>query len=146
MSDEAGRHGAQTDEERAHAIREQLKSIHAVDMAYEMMVSLVSFGYQKMGLTDETAELRDMGDARVAIELLRATLSVVEGEAGEAQTRDLRATLAQMQLSFARAVQLGGAPESRPAEKPGGAPAEPPAAEAGDVAASTEKAESAGAG
>ena len=54
MSEEPGRSGAQTDEERARAIREQLKSIHAVDLAYEMMVSLVSFGYQKMGLTDET--------------------------------------------------------------------------------------------
>jgi hypothetical protein len=150
MSDEAGTAGAQTDEERARAIREQLKSIHAVDMAYEMMVSLVSFGYQKMGLTAETEELRDMGDARVAIELLRATLGVVEREAGRAETRDLHSTLAQMQLSFARAVQLAGPPQSPAADKPADAPAgeahatQPPAGEpatgAGDVAPPAEAA------
>jgi hypothetical protein len=129
MSEDPGRSGAQTDEQRARAIREQLKSIHAVDMAYEMMVSLVSFGYQKMGLTAETDELRDMGDARVAIELLRATLGVIERETGEAQTRDLRSTLAQMQLSFAQAVQLGAGADSRPAQRPADAPAQEPTGE-----------------
>ena len=115
MSDEQRGAGAPTDEERARAIREQLKGLHAFDLAYEMMISLVSFGYQKMGLTDETSELRDLGDARLAIELLRANLEVVEREQGEGRTRDVRSTLAQMQLGYAQAVQLaGGAPAARP--------------------------------
>ena len=49
---------ALTDEQRARAVRDQLQSVHAFDLAYEMAVSLVSFGYQKMGLTDETRDLR----------------------------------------------------------------------------------------
>ena len=115
MSDEQRGAGAPTEEERASAIREQLRSLHAFDLAYEMMISLVSFGYQKMGLTDETSELRDLGDARLAIELLRANLEVVEREQGEGRTRDVRSTLAQMQLGYAQAVQLaGGAPAARP--------------------------------
>ena len=128
MSDEQRGAGAPTEEERARAIREQLKSLHAFDLAYEMMISLVSFGYQKMGLTDETSELRDLGDARLAIELLRANLEVVEREQGEGRTRDVRSTLAQMQLGYAQAVQLaGGAPAARPpAAEP---PAEEPAAD-----------------
>ena len=133
MSDEQRGGGAPTDEERARAIREQLRSLHAFDLAYEMMISLVSFGYQKMGLTDETSELRDLGDARLAIELLRANLEVVEREQGEARTRDVRSTLAQMQLGYAQAVQLAGvSPAARP-------PAAEPAAEepaAGGPAAS----------
>ena len=125
MSDEQRAAGAPTEEERARAIREQLRSLHAFDLAYEMMISLVSFGYQKMGLTDETSELRDLGDARLAIELLRANLEVVEREQGEGRTRDVRSTLAQMQLGYAQAVQLaGGAPAARPPA------AEPPADEA----------------
>lgn len=126
MSDEQRGAGAPTDEERARAIREQLKGLHAFDLAYEMMISLVSFGYQKMGLTDETSELRDLGDARLAIELLRANLEVVEREQGEGRTRDVRSTLAQMQLGYAQAVQLaGGAPAARPqaAEPAASAPA-----------------------
>jgi hypothetical protein len=115
MSDEQRSDGAPTDEERARAVREQLKSLHAFDLAYEMMISLVSFGYQKMGLTDETRELRDLGDARLAIELLRANLEVVEREQGADRTRDVRSTLAQMQLGYAQAVHLAGeAPATRP--------------------------------
>jgi len=128
MSDEQREAGAPTDEERARAIREQLKSLHAFDLAYDMMIGLVTFGYQKMGLTDETSELRDLGDARLAIELLRANLEVVEREQGEGRTRDVRSTLAQMQLGYAQAVHLvGAAPAARPqAAEPA---AEEPAAE-----------------
>jgi len=124
MSDEQGAGDAPTDEERARAFREQLKSLHAFDLAYDTMIGLVSFGYQKMGLTDETSELRDLGDARLAIELLRANLEVVEREQGVDRTRDVRSTLAQMQLGYAQAVHLAGAaPAARPAA------AEPPAQE-----------------
>ena len=129
MSDEQRGGGAPTDVERARAIREQLRSLHAFDLAYEMMISLVSFGYQKMGLTDETRELRDLGDARLAIELLRANLEVVEREQGEDRTRDVRSTLAQMQLGYAQAVQLAGAAASAAARPPAAEPAaEEPAA------------------
>ena len=122
MSEDPGRSGAQTDEERARAYREQVKQLHAVDIASSLMLDLVTIGYQKLGLTSETADLRDLGDARLFIDLLRATLGVVENELDEMQRRDLHSTLAQMQLSFAKAVQLGGA-ESRPAPTPAGAPA-----------------------
>jgi len=115
MSDEQGGGGAPTDEERARAIREQLKRLHAFDLAYDMMEGLVTFGYQKMGLTDATSELRDLGDARLTIELLRANLEVVERELGEDHTLALHSTLAQMQLAYAQAVHLAGAaPAARP--------------------------------
>ncbi|MFA4965944.1 MAG: hypothetical protein WC709_09985, partial [Thermoleophilia bacterium] len=104
MSEQPPRSGAMTDEERARALREQLKGLHGADLAYGMMVELVTYGYQKMGLTDETRDLRELGDARLAIELLRAALAVLEREVGEAPLRDLRGTLAQMQLGYASAV------------------------------------------
>ncbi len=109
MNDRDSAGGAPTDEERARAALEQLKSVHAFDLAYEMMIGLVSFGYQKLGLTDDTRPARDLNDARLSIELLRATLAVIEREQGEERTRDLHATLAQMQMAYARVVQLAGA-------------------------------------
>jgi len=123
MSDEPRSGGAPTDEERARAFREQLKGLHAFDLAYDMMEGLVTFGYQKMGLTDATSELRDLGDARLTIELLRANLEVVERELGVDHTLALRSTLAQMQLAYAQAVHLAG---SAPAPRP---PAAGPATE-----------------
>jgi hypothetical protein len=144
MSDEQYGSGAPTDEERARAVREQLRSLHAFDLAYEMMISLVSFGYQKMGLTDETRELRDLGDARLTIELLRANLEVVEREQGEDRTRDVRSTLAQMQLGYAQAVHLAGvAPVARPssdepaASEPVSAVSQPAAEPAADESTTT---------
>ena len=110
MSDHDHGAPAQTDEERARAVREQLKSVHAFDLAYEMAISLVSFGYQKMGLTGETSELRDLGDARLAIELLRALIETLDRQQAGAPTTDLHATLAQMQMSYVRALDAAGSP------------------------------------
>lgn len=127
MNEQSSKSGAPTDEERARALREQLKGLRAVDLAYGMMVELVSYGYQKLGLAEATRELRNLGDARLAIELLRGNLEVLEREVGEAPLRDLRSTLAQMQLGYASAVGAGDAPEERPH-------AAEAAAEAGPVA------------
>ena len=129
MNDTSGQGRAVSDEERARAVLEQLKSVHAFDLAYEMMVGLVSFGYQKMGLADETRPVRDLSDARVSIELLRALLEVVEREEGGERTSGIRDTLAQMQLAFAHAVQLANAEQAAAAEQAAEPPAEPPAAE-----------------
>ena len=122
MSDTSGQGRVVSDEERARAVLEQLKSVHAFDLAYEMMVGLVSFGYQKMGLADETRPVRDLSDARVSIELLRALLEVVEREEGDERTSGIRDTLAQMQLAFAHAVQLANAEQAAAAEQAGERP------------------------
>ena len=94
----------------ARAFREQLKALHAADLGYEMALSLVSFGSQKLGLTDDTAELRDLDDARLSIELLRALLDVLERQGAGAPAAELRDTLAQLQLGYAQAVRLAQTP------------------------------------
>ena len=82
-------------------------------MAGEVMVTLVTLGYQKLGLTRETLELRHLPDARLAIELLRGLIETLEREqAGDVQA--FRSTLAAMQLQYARVAAL---PEG---ELPGG--------------------------
>jgi len=128
------------DEERARQILEQLKSVHAFDLAYEMMVGLVNFGSQKMGLLEETREVRDLDDARLSIELVRAILEVLEREQGDERTRGLHDALAQMQLAYAHAVQLANAERAArdeaaasPAAEQAGAAEEPePTADAGE--------------
>ncbi len=67
------REEALTDEQRAVLLRRQLKRLRVVDVVYDMMISSCTLGYQKLGLTDETRELRDLDDARVAIEALRGS-------------------------------------------------------------------------
>jgi len=91
-----------TDEERARLYRQQLKQLHVVDVARDVMLTLVTVGYQKMGLTDETRELRDLDDARLSIELLRGMVSALEGVADQEEIETYRSTLAQMQINYAR--------------------------------------------
>jgi hypothetical protein len=146
------------DEERARALLEQLKSVHAVDVGRDMVVAAVNFSYPKLGLSDETREVRDLGDVRLSIELIRAILEVLDREQGGAGTSDLHDTLAQMQLAYAHAVQLANAERAAQetpasgAEAAGEAAAEPagepadaePAAEApGEAAAEAAPAEGA---
>lgn len=94
-----------TDEEREALLREELKRLRVVDVAGEVMVTLVTLGYQKMGLTSETLDLRNLTDARLAIELLRGLIETLEREkAGDVQA--FRSTLAAMQLQYARVATL----------------------------------------
>ena len=108
-----------SDQEQADLYREQLKKLHVIDLVRDMMVTLVTVGYEKLGLTDQTRDLRDLGDARVAIESLRRLIEVVEG-AGDPEAGALRSTLAQMQLNFARASA-----ESRVTPQPAAAASAP---------------------
>jgi hypothetical protein len=96
-----------TDQERAELYKQQLKELRLLDVARDMMLTLVTVGYQKLGLTDETRELRDLGEAHLAIELLRGILGAVEGVAGADEMETYRATLAQMQLNYARVATEG---------------------------------------
>ena len=120
------------DDERTRQILEQLKSVHAFDIAYETMVGLVNFGSQKMGLLEETREVRDLDDARLSIELVRAILEVVEDAEGDERTQGLHDALAQMQLAYAHAVQLANAERAAGQEAPGEPEATEP--EAGEEA------------
>ena len=91
-----------SDEEQAELYREQLKELRVLDVARDMMLTVVTVGYQKLGLTEETRELRDLEDARLAIELLRAITAAVEGAAEADEVETYRSTLAQMQINYAR--------------------------------------------
>jgi hypothetical protein len=108
-----------TDEELEAQLRDEIKRLRVADVAGEVMVTLVTLGYQKLGLTRETLELRHLSDARLAIELLRGLIDTLEREqAGDVQA--FRSTLAAMQLQYARVAAL---PEG---ELPGGEGVETP--------------------
>ena len=101
---EAASAGQDADDERVRQVIDELRRLRVEDLALDMAVSLVTVGYQKLGLTEQTRELRDLDGARLAIELLRASLEVLERERGAVGLGDLRATLSAMQLNYARAV------------------------------------------
>ena len=126
MSEPNDRRRVVPDEERAKAMLEQLKGVHAVDIGRDMVIAAVNFSYPKLGLSDETRGVRDLNDVRVSIELIRAILEVLEREHAGEKTSDLHDTLAQMQLAYAHAVQLANAERAAAGEADRPAPDEPP--------------------
>jgi hypothetical protein len=146
MSDPDDRGRVVSDGERARALLEQLKSVHALDIGRDMVIAAVNFSYPKLGLSDETKAVRDLGDVRLSIELIRAILEVLDREDG-GKTGDLHDTLAQMQLAYAHAVQLDNAERAAAHEAEPAAPVEDtPAAEAATEAPAVEEAPAPGAG
>ncbi len=134
--DTDGAAGAETDaaplsdEQRAELVKEQLKRLRVADVATDIMVTLVTIGYQKLGLTSETRDLQDLDDAHLAIEVLRSLVETVGREVGEDQVAAFRSTLDGMQMNYARVIIQGGAaPSAAPSAEAPPAPTEeaPPA-------------------
>jgi hypothetical protein len=98
-----------SDDERARLMEEELKRLKVAELAHDMMMSFVAVGYQKLGLTAETRSLRDLDDARLSIELLRAIIDVLARERGVADVEAFRSTLDAMQLNYVRASEEGKA-------------------------------------
>jgi hypothetical protein len=80
----------------------------------QTVVTLVNLGGQRLGLSDEARDLRDLDQTRVAIDAVRALLPLLEAEDAE-QVRPIRDALAQLQMAYAREVGSKKEPADREA-------------------------------
>ena len=88
-----------TDEELLQQVEEELKKLKVSDLLVQMLYTVSSLGYRKLSEQD-----RDLEQARLAIETLRAVLPVLEGTIGEDVMRDFRQVTANLQLAYAEAA------------------------------------------
>ena len=86
------------DEELLRQVEDELKKLKVADLLVQMLYTVSSLGYRKL-----SAEDRDLEQARLAIETLRALLPVLEGTVGEDVLRDFRQVTANLQLAYADA-------------------------------------------
>jgi hypothetical protein len=121
--------GQPTEAELQAALEEQMRNIRVEDVVVQTTVTLVNLGARRLGLAaapgeDASAE-RDLGQAQIAIEAVRALLPLCPAEV----TEQIAPALSQLQMAFAREAQgAGGAPPG-PGAQPG------PQAPSGDPAA-----------
>ena len=87
-----------SDEELLQQVEEELKKLKVSDLLVQMLYTVSSLGYRKLSEQD-----RDLDQARLAIETLRAVIPVLEGTVGEDVLRDFRQVQANLQLAFADA-------------------------------------------
>jgi hypothetical protein len=86
--------------EFAARLEEELKRVQISDVLVQTLYTLSSLGYHKLG-----TEHRDLPQARLAIDSLRALLPVLSDAAPAEVVRDFEQVVANMQLAYAAAAK-----------------------------------------
>jgi hypothetical protein len=106
-----------TEEELRAAYEEEIKKIRVEQVLLEHVVTLINLGMRRTGLAPGTEAERDAAQVHLAIEAVRAMLSLIEQIAPE-QVKPIRDALSQLQLAFVRIGGQAPAPDAPPADTP----------------------------
>jgi hypothetical protein len=89
-----------SDEELVRQLEAELQKLKVSDLLVQTLYTVSSLGYRR--LSDED---RDLEQARLAIEALRALMPVLEGSVTEELIRDFKQVTANLQLAYAEAAK-----------------------------------------
>ena len=96
----------QEERELIDELQIELAKLKVSDLLLQTLYSISSLGYQRV-----SGETRDLEQARLAIEALRALVPVLEGAVPDEALRDFSQVLSNLQLAYAAAVEEGPAPD-----------------------------------
>jgi predicted nucleic acid-binding protein len=91
---------SENDEQLIRQLEEELKNLKVADLLVQTLYTVSSLGYRKLSEED-----RDLDQARLAIEALRALVPVLEGAVGEDVLRDFKQVTSNLQLAYADAAK-----------------------------------------
>jgi hypothetical protein len=92
-----------SEEELRKRIEEVMEKITVADIVLDMMISLSSLAYQRMGIPEEVNQkYKDMDQARMAIDCLDALAKTLEGRVEAEQLEPLKGAIANLKLNFAK--------------------------------------------
>lgn len=92
-----------TEEEIMARLREELDKLTIKDIVIQMMSTLSSLGYQKLGLPESTNEkYKDLNQARLAIDSLAGLVSACEKNLPADDFRAFKSTLAHLQITYVK--------------------------------------------
>ena len=98
-----GTTGPPSDDELLKHLEQELKTLKVSDLLVQTLYTVSSLGYRRLSEQD-----RDLDQARLAIEALRALLPVLDGSASDELVRDFKQVTANLQLAYADAAKEGG--------------------------------------
>lgn len=84
-------------------LQAELAKLKVSDLLLQTLYSVSSLGYHRV-----SGETKDLDQARLAVEALRALVPVLEGSVPEEALRDFNQVLANLQLAYAAAVKEAG--------------------------------------
>src|SRR3954471_20411916 len=94
---------ARDEEELRQRVEEQLRKVRVQDLLLESVAGIVNLTARRIAKEDE----RDLEQARIGIEAVRAVVDLLEPEPGKA----VREALSELQVLFARETAAAKAPE-----------------------------------
>jgi hypothetical protein len=97
------------DEELLRKVEEQLRDLKVSDVLLQTVYTVSSLGWHRLSSAD-----RDLEQARLAIEAVRALLPVLADSLPAEVRRDLEQMIANMQLTYASAVAEQVEPSTAP--------------------------------
>jgi hypothetical protein len=80
-------------------LQTELAKLKVSDLLLQTLYTVSSLGYHRL-----SGEAKDLDQARLAIEALKALVPVLDGSVPEDALRDFQQVLANMQLAYASAV------------------------------------------
>lgn len=89
-----------SDDELVAQLEEELKKLKVADLLVQTLYTVSSLGYRRL-----SGEDRDLDQARLAIETLRALLPLLEGSVAEELVRDFKQVTSNLQLAYAEAAK-----------------------------------------
>jgi len=89
-----------TDDELMRQLEEELQKLKVSDLLVQTLYTVSSLGYRKLSEED-----RDLDQAHLAIEALRALLPVLEGNVADELVRDFKQVTSNLQLAYAEAAK-----------------------------------------
>jgi predicted nucleic acid-binding protein len=90
----------ESDEQLIRQLEEELRKLKVGDLLVQTLYTVSSLGYRKLSEDD-----RDLEQAHLAIEALRALLPVLEGSVDEGIVRDFKQVTSNLQLAYADAAK-----------------------------------------
>jgi hypothetical protein len=91
---------SESDRELVEQLQAELGRLKVSDLLLQTVYTISSLGYHRL-----SGETRDLEQARLAIEALKALVPVLEGAVPDEAVRDFNQVLANMQLAYAAAVE-----------------------------------------
>jgi hypothetical protein len=95
---------SESEEQLARELAEELRKLKVEDVLVSVLVQISSIGYRRLGLTEETKEDRDLGQAKLAIDTMKALTPVLAQVVPEELIRDFDSSVANLQLAYAKAA------------------------------------------
>ncbi len=108
----------QTPEALIQEMARRLAETPVRDLLLQTMATFADLAGVRLGYGPEGQARRDLPQARLAIETLRALIGVAEEQVGAAQVRPFREPLAQLQMLYAQEVEAAQRAAADPAPGP----------------------------